>query len=103
MPDECVSLHQFEGRENLCDERFRRDKERLDDYEKGMQEVQKLSVQMGEMIKRHDSQIDNHEKRISSIERQPADQYGKIKMAIVTALISVLVSGIVNAVMTAAK
>jgi hypothetical protein len=99
----CITRPEFVGRNALCDERFGRDKERLDAYETGLQEVQKLSVQMGEMIKRHDSQIENHEQRLASIEKQPADQYGKVKMAVVTAVISVMVSGIMTAVMAAMK
>ena len=97
MADECVTLHQFEGRENLCDERFQRDKERLDDFEAGMREIQKLNVQMSEMIKRHDSQIDNQEGRIQAIEKQPGDKYNKIQTTAITALTSAFVSGAIAA------
>lgn len=99
MADECVSKHQFEGRENLCDERFRRDKERLDEFEKGMREVRKLSIQMGEMIKRHDDQIEAHERRILNLEKQPSEQFGKIKTAIATAVVTGLAGFAVNAFM----
>lgn len=37
--------------------------------------MRQLSVQMGEMIKRHDMLIASHEKRLTTLEQQPVENY----------------------------
>ncbi|MBE5766188.1 MAG: hypothetical protein E7335_03280 [Clostridiales bacterium] len=93
-----VSRDQYEGRTLMCDERFRRDKERIDRNEDEMRRVRELTVQMGEMIKRHDSQIEGHERRLMTLEKQPSEQFGKIKTAAITAIVTGLVGLAVNAI-----
>lgn len=83
-----VTRDQFDGRCQVVDERFGRDKERLDAQEKAMQQIRDLTVQMGEILKKYDSSIEAHEKRITTLEKQPADQYGKIKAAFISAVVS---------------
>lgn len=96
--DTAVGRREYEAHCQMCDERFARDKARLEKGEKRleghderMEEVRRLSVQMGEMIKRHDDQLESHEKRITTLERQPAEAYGRIITGITTAVISVIV------------
>ena len=98
MPENEVSRDQYEGRTLMCDERFRRDKERIDRHEEEMRRVRELTVQMGEMIKRHDNQIESHERRIMNLEKQPSEQFGKIKTAAVTAVVTGLAGLAVSAI-----
>ena len=98
MPENEVSRDQYEGRTLMCDERFRRDKERIDRHEEEMRRVRELTVQMGEMIKRHDNQIEAHERRIMNLEKQPSEQFGKIKTAAVTAIVTGLAGLAVSAI-----
>lgn len=98
-----VSQDQFEGRNRLCDERFARDKERIKSQEDAMQEVRDLSIQMGEILKELTKTTGSHEKRICELERQPADQYSKVKLVIVSGLIGAIITTIVNAFMASPK
>ena len=98
LPENEVSRDQYEGRTLMCDERFRRDKERIDRHKDEMRRVRELTVQMGEMIKRHDSQIEGHEKRLQTLEKQPSEQFGKIKTAVITAVVSGLAGLAVSAI-----
>lgn len=89
-------------RDKLIDERFARDKERIGNHETHMKEqdtqindLQRLTIEMGEMIKRHDERLDKHDDRLHTIEEKPAKNWN----AASSAAISALVSGIVAAVM----
>ena len=83
-----VSKDEFDGRKAVEDERFARDKARLDKHEDQMDDLMRLTVQMGELLKRHDESIDKHDRRISDIERQPVDTLSKVKTAIITTIVS---------------
>lgn len=96
-----VSQDQFDGRNRLCDERFARDKERIEAQEAAMQDVRTLTVQMGEILKKYDKSIEAHEKRLCDLERQPADQYSKVKLIVITAIISGVIGAIITAVVSA--
>lgn len=102
MP-EFVTHDEYAGRERLCDERFARDKARIEENEKLIGEIRLLNVQMSEMIKRHDEQIVAQEKRLKQLEQQPADTWGKLKIAFLTAIISGVAGYVVSAIVAAAK
>ena len=83
----------------ILDERFARDKERLDGMEKKLDEVQALSIQMGEILKKYDDKLDgqsreleSHEARIKTLEIKPAKLWDKLVYALLGALASGLVS-----------
>lgn len=69
-------------------------------FEREMREVRELTIQMGEILKRHDEQLSSSEERIKRLERQPADNYGKIKVAIATAVVSGLVGFAISVITT---
>mgnify|MGYP001217577832 CR=1 FL=1 len=98
-----VTQDQYEGRKQVVDERCSRDKERLEAQEKALQEVRDLSVQMGEILKKYDATITSHEKRLSDLEHQPADQYSKIKLAVTTAIISLIAGYFFNTIVASLK
>ena len=89
-------------RDKLIDERFERDKERICSHEEHMEkqdkqitDLEKLTIEMGELIKKHDERLVDHGKRLHAIEEKPAKNW----TAIQTAAISAATSGIVAAVM----
>ena len=89
-------------RDKLIDERFARDKERISNHEDHMEkqdkqinDLEKLTIEMGELIKKHDERLVDHGRRIQSIEDKPAKNW----TAMQTAAISAVTSGIVAAVL----
>lgn len=93
-----VSRDQYDGRKEMVDERFKRDKERLDAHEEALQRLQALTIEMAGLNRKHDEQLGKHEQRICTLERQPADQYGKIKTALITAVVSGIVGYVISAI-----
>ena len=105
-----IGRREYEEHGKMCNERFKRDAARLDKaeaklerYDAELDEVRQLSVQMGEMIKRHDTLIASHEKRLATLEQQPVESYGKIKIAIITTAIGAIVGFILNGVLNIVK
>ena len=96
-----VSQDTFEGHEKIASERFARDKERLDAYSGRLNEVEKATIAMSEMVKRYDEQfardrkeLNEHDNRIDALERQPAESWSKLKTTVVTAIISLIISAL---------
>lgn len=102
-PQRYVSRDQYDGRNQVVDERFARDKERIDAQEEDMRKVQALTIEMASLNKKHDQQLNTHEQRITSLERVPIDQYGKVKTAFVTAIISGTVGYALSAIISTLK
>lgn len=98
-----VTQDQYNGRNQVVDERCGRDKERLEIQEKAMQEVRDLTVQMGEIIKKFSDTIGSHEKRLCDLERQPADQYSKIKLSLISAFVGGIAVYVLNAILPSVK
>lgn len=73
-------------RQKNAAERFSRDKERLDHQEEKMEKISELSIQMGEMLKRDDLRLDNHEQRISVMEKRPGQLWDRLVFALIGAL-----------------
>lgn len=89
-------------RDKLIDERFDRDKERIVSHEEHMKEqdgdirdLKELTIEMSQLLKRHDERLDKQEGRLTAIEERPAKNW----TAVQTAAISAATSGIVAAVM----
>lgn len=84
--------------QQMLNERFGRDKERLDamdrkheETERRQEQIEKLSVQMGEMLKNHNDKLDDHDKRIVHLEKKPSVIWDKIILTAVTGVISALI------------
>ena len=54
---ETVSDALCRERQRVQDERFARDKERIEDLEKICEKLNRLSIEMGELIKKHDEEL----------------------------------------------
>ena len=94
MEEKYVTEEVCGERQKNAAERFSRDKERLDLQEKKMEKVSDLSIQMGEMLKRHDDELQNHDKRLETLESKP----GKLWDTLIMEVIKLLASGAVGAV-----
>jgi hypothetical protein len=86
-------------REKLYDERFARDKERIERHEEHMKEqdaerkeLRELTIEMSEMIKRHDERILDHGARLKAIETKPGKRWDMVIDKIVNAVVAACVA-----------
>ena len=86
--------------ENLCkerqrihDERFARDKERIEDLERICDKLNRLSIEMSELVKKHDEQLAAQAQRLEAVEAKPLRWWEKFTGAIITALGSAIGGG----------
>lgn len=86
-------------RDKLYEERFARDKERIEKHEKHMdeqdaerREIKELTIRMGELLDKHDEKISNHEKRIDAIETKPGRRWDMVIDKIVNAVVAACVA-----------
>ena len=68
---ETVSDALCRERQRVQDERFARDKERIEDLEKICEKLNRLSIEMGELIKKHDEELNHQSRRLQVIEQKP--------------------------------
>ena len=90
---ETVTKSVCEANMKLHDERFSRDYERLDTLEKDQKDLIQLSIQMGEILKRHDEDLrttkevqKRNEDRIYNLETKPVMWWEKLSGSIITTL-----------------
>lgn len=90
---EMVSETLCSERQKIQDERFARDKERIENLEKMCGELKQLSTQMGELLKKYDEQLGEHkaelkqqEERLTAIEQRPLRWWEKLSGAVATSL-----------------
>ena len=93
-------------RDQLIDERFARDKERIVHHEEHMKEqdgeirdLKELTIEMSQLLKRHDERLDKQEGRLSAIEEKPAKNWGVVQSAAISAVVSGMVAGIMALVL----
>ncbi len=98
-----VTHDEYEGRERLCDERFARDKHQIDENKTLLWEMRECTLKLAQMIQRHDKELEEQERRLTAIEQKPADTWGKLKIAFLTALVSGVAGYVVSAIVAAAK
>lgn len=100
---EYVTHDEYEGRERLCDERFARDKHEIEENKAMLKELRDCNIKLTQMIERHDKELEDYGKRLAQIEHAPADTFGKIKIALITAVVTGFAGYIVSAIVAAAK
>ena len=86
-------------RDKLYDERFQRDKERIEEHERHMKEqdaerkvLRELTIEMSEMIKRHDERITEHGTRITAMEQKPGRRWDMVIDKVVNAVVAACVA-----------
>ena len=89
-------------RDKLYDERFQRDKERIEEHERHMKEqdaerkeLRELTIEMSEMIKRHDERISEHGTRITAMEQKPGRRWDMVIDKIITVFVAGFVAYVV--------
>lgn len=93
-------------RDKLYDERFNRDRERIEQHEEHMREqdaeraeLREMSIKMGELISRHDDAIGQHEQRIRAMEEKPAKNWSSLQSAAISAVVSGGVAALLNLIL----
>lgn len=97
---ECYVTEQLcAARRNTDDERFGRDKsriekaeKRLDDMEKLMREVTECNAKLTIMVENLQKSDANHEERITEIEKKPGTYWDKIVAGIIGAAVAALMA-----------
>ena len=90
---ETVSDALCRERQRVQDERFARDKERIEDLEKICEKLNRLSIEMGELIKKHDEELNHQSRSLQVIEQKPLRWWEKFAGAVITALGSAVGGG----------
>lgn len=81
-------------RQRIHDERFARDKERIEDLEQVCDKLNRLSIEMSELVKKHDEQLVQQAQRLEAVEQKPLRWWEKFTGAIITALGSAIGGGV---------
>lgn len=99
MPDCFVTEQLCAARRNTDDERFGRDKSRLDKDEKRIDDMEKLLHEVSEcnakltiMVENLSKSNDDHESRITDIEKKPGTYWDKIVAGIIGAAVAALMA-----------
>lgn len=92
---ESVNQEVCAQRGKVYDERFARDKERLDKLDNKQDRIETLTVQMGEILKNQNKAIDNHDARITTLEHRPGGMWDKIVSGIIAAVTGGLISALI--------
>lgn len=78
------------ARRQVDDERFNRDKERIEKTEKLLDKLTECQIQNSEILKNHHDQLADHEKRLDEIEHQPKVWWDKVISGIIAAAVAFL-------------
>ena len=77
------------ARRALNDDRFARDKERLEKTEDLIDKVTECQIPLTEIMKSHNEKIADHEKRLGEIEHRPVAWVDKFIAAVIAAVVSI--------------
>ena len=83
-------------RRHTIDERFSRDKERIASLEENMEKLSTLSVQLAEILKNQTEELRKYDKRLNSVESNPAKTMSMMKSACISSVVSCIVAYIVS-------
>lgn len=90
-------------RDKLIDERFARDKERIESHEKHMdeqdserREIKELTIRMGELLSKHAEMLGNHEKRIEVIEQKSSRRWDMVIDKVINAVVAACVAWLIT-------
>nr|DAI55745.1 MAG TPA: Hemolysin [Caudoviricetes sp.] len=98
MPENNVTQAEMHAREQLVDERFSRDKERLEKLESSVQALTDASLRLVETQKRDHEDIQEHAKRLAELEHRPGQWADRVVAALISSGVAALVSYIITVV-----
>lgn len=79
----------------VCDERFRRDKERLKDHDATIKQLSEVSLRLGVLVEQHEQKIRSNDERIDELQQKPAKRWDLIVTTLITLGLGTLVGYIV--------
>ncbi|MEA5047887.1 MAG: hypothetical protein VB034_04670 [Eubacteriales bacterium] len=89
---ETIERKEFEGQKRLCDERFKRDKEDIQDSKASLEDLTRLVTEMAAMQKQSMAQTADQETRIRALESRGGAWLDRIISLVLGALIAYLAS-----------
>ena len=90
--DNPVSQAYCKEHSKLYDERFERDMRDIARHEDSIQEMQKLTIQISELIKQNNETIKDHTKRLVELEKKPSKWVDKFLSALISAGIAAVIA-----------
>ena len=82
----------------VCDERFRRDKERIERLEEAFEAIRKLDEKLGFVVESLKEEQDRQSSRILALEQKPARRWELVASTVIT----LVVGGVVGFVLKSA-
>lgn len=92
-----VSQEVFKGRKELCDERFARDKKRLEITEEGLDRLTALVTELAGIVKANTERGADHETRIRDMESKGGKWFDKIIAAAIGAAVTGIIAYLLSA------
>jgi len=80
----------------VCDERFRRDKERIEKMEEAIDRISAVDARLGFIVDQLKARQDEQEQRIGDLEKKPARRWELV----VTTVITLAVGGVFGYIMS---
>lgn len=81
-----------ELRGKLYDERFERDKTRIEHLEDLTAKVSECYIQQSEIIKNHNEKLKDHEQRLDNIENRPGNLWDKVISGVISAVVAAIMA-----------
>ena len=73
-----MTREEYKARQELCDERFRRDKERLTCMEDTLKALGEVSIKLSILVEQHETKLDKQDTKIGSIELKPVKRWENV-------------------------
>ena len=80
----------------VVDERFKRDKEDLQRHEDTLKKLSELTAEISALVRQNNEDIDDHENRISTLEKKPSLWLDRIISGIIAAVGAALVAAVLK-------
>ena len=81
----------MEVKKELCDERSKEIKRRLDKHADTIDALKTCSVKLTEMVEIHNERLKDHEIRLDSLESRPSSVLSKIFDALISAVVATVI------------
>lgn len=75
----------------LCDERSKQARRRLDKHSDTIDALKVCSVKLTEMVEIHNERLKDHESRLDDLEKRPSSILNKMVDALISAVVATLV------------
>ena len=91
-----VTQNEFNGRKNVCDERFARDKERINGCETALDRLAGLVAELTGIVRANTESNADHEKRLRTLESRGGQWLDKIIAGVLGALVAAFAAYLLN-------